>query len=128
MGKRLLLLLCLFFVVGGLVLLPLGTASAQKPVEICDNGIDDDGNGLIDGDDPACKKTPPPGIPCSPGFWKNHLTAFNAVCQAAADSTQDTRLDTCGELFAAVSCKGADATCLRSVAAALLNAVSGCQE
>ena len=30
------------------------SAFADRGVEICDNGIDDDGNGLIDCDDPAC--------------------------------------------------------------------------
>ena len=32
--------------------------------EICDNGIDDDGDGLIDGDDPDCQEPPPPGGKC----------------------------------------------------------------
>jgi hypothetical protein len=135
MGKRLLLIICLSFVVGGLVLLPLGTASAQTKVEICDNKVDDDGDGLIDENDPDCKKTPPPppGIPCSPGFWKAepHRDEFNAACVPAgvlAASLGLTALDSCDELFAAVSCKGADATCLRSLAASLLNTVSGCTE
>jgi hypothetical protein len=128
MGKRLLLIICLFFVVGGLVLLPLGTASAQTKVEICDNKVDDDGDGLIDENDPDCKKTPPPGIPCSPGFWKNHPDDFNMWCDEAAALLPNDPFATCADLFAAVSCKGADATCLRSVAAALLNTVSGCQE
>jgi hypothetical protein len=35
----------------------LSTGSAQK-VEICDNGIDDDGNGLIDCQDLACQTAP----------------------------------------------------------------------
>ena len=30
------------------------SAFADRGVEICDNGIDDDGNGLVDCDDPAC--------------------------------------------------------------------------
>jgi len=33
------------------------SAFADRGVEICDNGIDDDGNGLIDCDDPACTNT-----------------------------------------------------------------------
>jgi hypothetical protein len=129
MGKKLLMLVLFFAVSLGLVLLPVGTASAQ--VEICDNKVDDDGDGLIDGDDPDCKKPPPPGVPCSPGFWKNHPDEFNAACDDAATlaaSLGITRLDTCGELLDAVSCRGSDASCLRSLAASLLNTVSSCQE
>ncbi len=41
-------------------------------IEICDNGIDDDGNGLIDGDDPACSINIPcdvvPGVISISGF------------------------------------------------------------
>jgi hypothetical protein len=33
------------------------SAFADRGVEICDNGIDDDGNGLTDCDDPACTNT-----------------------------------------------------------------------
>jgi len=36
------------------------------PGEICDNGIDDDGDGLVDGDDPDCDPEPPP--PPNPDF------------------------------------------------------------
>jgi hypothetical protein len=31
------------------------SAYRTRPVELCHNGIDDDGNGLVDCDDPACK-------------------------------------------------------------------------
>jgi hypothetical protein len=129
MGKKLLMLVLFFAVSLGLVLLPVGTASAQ--VEICDNKVDDDGDGLVDLEDPDCKKPPPNGVPCSPGFWKNHPVDFAGACGAAATlaSTQGiVALDTCDELLAAVSCRGADATCLRSLAASLLNTVSGCVE
>jgi hypothetical protein len=137
MGKRLLLMFALFFAVGlGLVLLPVGTASAQETA--CNDGLDNDGDKLIDckdpdcATDPACKVPPPPsGIPCSPGFWKNHTEDFEGACGDAAALAVllgITRLDTCGELLAAVSCKGSDASCLRSLAASLLNTVSGCQE
>jgi hypothetical protein len=110
-----------------------GTAVAQTKVEICDNKIDDDGDGFIDGADPDCQKPPPPpsGTPCSPGFWKNHSDEFNAACGDAAALAVVlglSRLDSCPELLGAVSCKGSDASCLRSLAAALLNTVSGCQE
>ncbi len=36
------------------------TADAQVSTEDCDNGIDDDGDGLVDGDDPDCVIDPPP--------------------------------------------------------------------
>jgi hypothetical protein len=138
--QRLLTIVGLFFVVGlALVLLSTGTATAQvKGGEICDDGIDNNGDKLIDckdplcATDPACKvPPPPPGIPCSPGFWKNHTEDFEGACGDAAALAVllgITRLDTCGELLAAVSCKGSDASCLRSLAASLLNTVSGCQE
>ena len=70
---------------------------------------------------------PPPGIPCSPGFWKNHLSLFNQYCQAAADLPGD-QFTTCSELLTALTCKGSDASCGRSAAAAALNTVSGCRE
>jgi hypothetical protein len=129
MGKRLLLMFALLFAVGlGLVLLPVDTATAQKG-EICDNKIDDDGDGLVDLDDPDCKTPPPPpGIPCSPGFWKNHLDEFNAFCGAATAVDLGDSFQTCDQLLTALTCKGSDASCLRSVAAALLNTVSGCEE
>jgi hypothetical protein len=140
MGKRLLLMFVLFFAVGlGLVLLPVGTASAQLTSEagLCGDGIDNDKDGFTDcqdpdcATDPKCVKVPPPSGNCSPGFWKNHPEDFAAACgdaAALAASLGITRLDTCVELGIAVACKGADATCLRSVAAGLLNTVSGCQE
>lgn len=40
------------------------TADAQVSTEDCDNGIDDDGDGFIDGDDPDCVITPPDGFSC----------------------------------------------------------------
>ncbi len=36
------------------------TARAAVTTEICDDGIDNDGDGLIDGDDPDCQVEPPP--------------------------------------------------------------------
>jgi hypothetical protein len=138
MRKGLLLMFAVLFAVGlGLVLLPVGTASAQETA--CNDGLDNDGDKLIDCKDPDCAnapncvKTPPPptGTPCSPGFWKNHDDEFEAACgdaAALAATLGITRLDTCGELLAAVSCQGSNASCLRSVAASLLNTVSGCEE
>jgi hypothetical protein len=40
------------------------TARAQVSNEDCDNGIDDDGDGLIDGADPDCQLPPPTGNSC----------------------------------------------------------------
>jgi hypothetical protein len=116
--------------------LSAGTAMAQETS--CNDGIDNDGDKAIDCKDSDCTnsefcKTPPPpnGTPCSPGFWKNHEDEFDAACGAAAALAAAqgiTRLDTCDELLAAVSCRGSDASCLRSLAASLLNTVSGCEE
>lgn len=107
-----------------------GTAVAQVKAEICDNKVDDDGDGLVDLDDPDCKTPPPPpnGIPCSPGFWKNHPAQFAEVCQEAADLFLLDPFTTCDDLFTALTCPGRDSTCGRSAAAALLNQVSGCVE
>jgi len=112
--------------IGGLT----GVAFAQTKGEICDNGIDDDGDGLADCDDPECKCTPPPeGTPCSPGYWKNHLTHFNQFCAAAAALSLIDQFDDCQDLLTALTCKGSDASCGRSAAAALMNtAAGGCFE
>lgn len=40
------------------------TARAQVSNEDCDNGIDDDGDGLVDGADPDCQLPPPTGNSC----------------------------------------------------------------
>ena len=43
------------------------TAFANRGVEICDNGIDDDGDHLVDCDDPDCSSVPICGAPlCAP--------------------------------------------------------------
>jgi hypothetical protein len=125
MGKRLLLMSVLFFAVSlGLVLLPVGTASAQG---VC--GIDIKCTDPKCVEDPVCKEPPPPpkGVPCSPGFWKNHEAEFNAFCAQAAAIPND-QFASCGDLLTALTCKGSDASCLRSIAAAALNTVSGCEE
>lgn len=71
--------------------------------------------------------TPVPGIPCSPGYWKNHLSDFNAHCGAAAAIGGDA-FNSCGDLLEALTCRGSDASCGRSAAAAALNTVSQCTE
>lgn len=62
--------------------------------------------------DPKCGG----GTPCSPGFWKNHPALFAQFCDAAGD---------CDALWTALNCKGSDASCGRSAAAAALNEASG---
>jgi hypothetical protein len=107
--------------IGGLT----GVAFAQTKGEICDNGIDDDGDKLVDCDDPDCTCKPPDGTPCSPGFWKNHLSLFNQFCAAAAALDPTDQFDDCADLLTALTCRGSDASCGRSAAAALLNTASG---
>ncbi len=57
-------------IVGGLsigqsdgIFLTNGTFTCEHPPadEVCDNGVDDDGDGLIDTDDPDCPEEPEPG-------------------------------------------------------------------
>jgi hypothetical protein len=36
------------------------------PAEVCDNGVDDDGDGLVDGEDPDCQRLSCMGDPCPP--------------------------------------------------------------
>jgi hypothetical protein len=62
--------------------------------------------------DPKCGG----GTPCSPGYWKNHPEHFYQVC---GDATS------CATLWEAITCKGSDASCGRSAAAAVLNANAG---
>ncbi len=103
--------------------------------------------GTLNTDDPGPTPTPPPegtptptptptatptptpttGVPCSPGFWKTHEAEFNASCSAAAALPGDA-FATCGDLLTALTCRGSDASCGRSEAAAALNSVSRCTE
>lgn len=74
--------------------------------------------------------TPPEGTPCSPGYWKNHESAFTASCSAAAAIPGDA-FATCGDLLTAITCTGNQPGCTgerRQAAAAALNTVSGCTE
>jgi len=78
--------------------------------------------------EPTPEPTPPPtGIPCSPGYWKNHEAHFNSVCAAAAALPGDA-FTSCSGLLTALTCKGSDASCGRSAAAAALNTISSCTE
>jgi hypothetical protein len=75
--------------------------------------------------DPKCEEPPPPPKTgdCSPGYWKNHLTEWVGIyCDTGAYPVS------CAVVLAALTCKGSDASCGRSLAAAYLNALTGCTE
>jgi hypothetical protein len=86
-GQRLFMLLGLFFAVGlALVVLAPDVATAQ---EVCNDGIDNDKDTLIDckdpdcATDPVCKTPPPPKVTadCSPGFYKKHPNTWDdGIC------------------------------------------------
>ncbi|MBX2973625.1 MAG: gliding motility-associated C-terminal domain-containing protein [Flavobacteriales bacterium] len=61
-----------------LVLLLWSVASFAQ--EICDNGIDDDGNGLIDLNDPACPCSPLLMAEGRPSFIRNHSFEERTCC------------------------------------------------
>ena len=102
-------LLAVFFLAVGVIALPVTQVGAQTKTEVCDNQVDDDDDKLIDCEDPDCAedpacKTPPDGEGCSPGYWKNHLDHFNAVCGSVSGWTCDT-------LYTAITCRGSNASC-----------------
>jgi hypothetical protein len=73
-----------------------------------------------DGEEPPPPPPPEPGD-CSPGFYKNHIDYWWGIyCDIGSGE--------CSNLLTALICKGADATCGRSTAAAFLNSQSGCKE
>jgi hypothetical protein len=73
-----------------------------------------------DGEEPPPPPPPEPGD-CSPGFYKNHIDFWWGVyCDIGSGE--------CSTLLTALICKGSDASCGRSTAAAFLNAQSGCKE
>ena len=81
---------------------------------------------------PTPTPTPTPeGTPCSPGYWKNHESAFASACTAAAALAGD-EFATCGDLLEAITCNGGPQTgctgARRQAAASALNTVSGCTE
>jgi len=85
----------------GLGLALSGTASAQ---EKCDPKVE------------KCD------IPCSPGFYKNHLDFWVGIyCDEISSPT-------CSTLLTSLTCKGPNAICGRGAAAAYLNSLSGCVE
>jgi hypothetical protein len=108
----------------------LSALNLEGGKDSCADGIDNDGDKAVDCEDsecatdPACTKG---GTPCSPGYWKNHIEAFNASCGAAAALPGD-QFTTCAQLLTALTCKGSDASCGRSAAAAAMNTITGCVE
>jgi hypothetical protein len=115
----------LVLAVGLVLTLSAGTAAAQAKTEICNDGIDNDGDKLVDCADPDCATDPAcqkKGTGCSPGFYKNHPEIWVNIC---CGTTSDP---TCGELNTALTCKGSDDSCGRSDAAAFLDACTGCSE
>jgi hypothetical protein len=120
--KKLRVLLFLLVCASAVLMTSLASSPtiAQTKPEVCDNGVDDDGDKLVDCEDPDCK-CDPKGTPCSPGYWKNHKAAFDQYCGQVPGWT-------CDQLWTALTCRGSDASCRRQAAAAALNAVSGCTE
>jgi hypothetical protein len=73
----------LLFVLGLMVAVPVGPALAGA--EVCNDGLDNDGDGATDCKDSECVtsefcKTERPAA-CSPGYFKNHISAWcNVEC------------------------------------------------
>lgn len=94
--------------------------TAQTKGEICDNKVDDDGDKLIDCEDPDCDGSCNGGeLGCSPGYYKNHPEDWVGICCQG---------DLCTQLMDALTCRGSDASCGRSAAAAFLDSCTGCTE
>jgi hypothetical protein len=114
----------LAFVLLGLLNDQMTEVSAQAK-EVCDNKVDDDGDKAIDCADsdcvgsPSCTKT---GTGCSPGYYKNHPELWTGIC--CGNEGQRT----CADIMTALTCKGGDAACGRSAAAAYLDACTNCSE
>jgi hypothetical protein len=120
----------LLLAVGFALVLTTGTAMAQA-TEICDNGIDDDSDKLVDCDDPdcadECKKVT---ADCSPGFYKNRLLNTDPrkrlcpiTCPVAAAGTIDNT--ECEQLVVDLSAELGSDEATRSAAKAILDACYG---
>ncbi|MDH3200774.1 MAG: hypothetical protein OEM15_07770 [Myxococcales bacterium] len=96
---------------------------AQKKVEICDDGKDNDGDKAVDCDDPDCSKDPScdGGEPCSPGYWKNHPEEWVGIC---CDTTEPYDTD-CDGIDGALRAKGPGSSAIRAAAAAFLEMCVG---
>lgn len=106
-------ILCCFTVFAAVT----GTLSAQTTGEICDNGIDDDKDKLVDCDDPDCAdKCKVDGEPCSPGFWKNHTELWYGICCDEACSAK---------LLADLQARGPGSNAIRAAAADFLEECLG---
>ena len=70
----------------------------DRGVEICDNGIDDDGNQLIDCDDPACADTPNcHTLLCSPDDnWGDFSVGTSKTVNVDLTNATQTFTTTCG--------------------------------
>jgi len=97
----------LLLAVGFALVLTTGTAMAQT----------------CDPKDPKCEPPPPPkdGIPCTPGFWKNHTELwFDGVC------CDGDNQPTCDGLLAALKPQTPGSTAaIRDAAAAYLDGCVG---
>lgn len=71
--------------------------------------------------DPKCEPPPEEKGDCSPGYYKNHIDYWWGIY---CDATNGQ----CADLLTKLTCKGSDASCERSDAAAYLNGQSGCTE
>jgi hypothetical protein len=95
-----------------------GPVGAQAQKEVCNDGIDNDGDKLIDCADPDCstdsacqKKTA-----CTPGFWKNHPELWTQCCTAERP---------CSKLLSDLSARGPGSEAIRNDAAAFIEACAG---
>ncbi len=64
--------------------------------EICDNGIDDDGDELIDCDDPDCEDTEPPTITCPEDIM---MSTDLGVCDAVVTWADPVAVDNCDNVI-----------------------------
>ena len=62
------------------------TAEARVTTEICNNGVDDDGDGLVDAADPDCAPPPARGRMVGKGSQGSNAWAFTITCQTGSAS------------------------------------------
>jgi hypothetical protein len=71
----------------------------------------------------GCEPPPVEGTPCSPGYWKNHRSEWEGIyCDNSSYTVS------CESILDALTCRGSDADCGRSLAAGYLNSLTGCTE